>query len=443
MQKAIGILLICLFNSILSFSQFKPGNFALKDVTLIDGISNVEKSHFTIIIRDNIIQSLGPVAETLIPDSVVVFSCTGKYLMPGLIDTHVHLATDPDAEDNRQRAERDLRDMLLSGITTVRDMAGDARALASLSRDASLDEIISPDIFYSALMAGPSFFEDPRTIQSSRGGKPGEMPFMKAVTDSTDLRQAIAEAKGTRATAIKLYAELSARLAERITAEAHKQGMQVWSHANLDQAKALDVINASVNVVSHAAMLSDWHRDNIPNVCLRSGLTEKFWDSLFKFFPVAELAKAIKANHTILDATVLVFQEAGSDPSLPVSSRQIYLAMFEMGRRFTRALWESGVPVCTGTDVDEKKFVQREMKILVKECGFSPMDALISATQIGARAIGLEKSRGTVEPRKIADLLLLSADPSKDIDNIDKVYRVIKNGKLYSNNQIVEAQLYD
>ena len=194
----------------------------------------------------------------------------------------------------------------------------------------------------------------------------------------------------------------------------------------------MDVINAGVNVISHASMLSNWHRTTIPEACLRPGRTEKFWDSIFLIFPVAQLANAMKANHTILDATVVVFKDAASDPSLLVERQQVYTAMFEIGKRFTRALHDSGVPVCSGTDVDDKKFVQREMKTLVKECGFSAMDALISATRIGARAIGIEKTRGTIQAGKIADLLLLSADPSKDIENIDKVDLVIKNGKLFN-----------
>jgi imidazolonepropionase-like amidohydrolase len=437
MHKAIGLFVFCCFTAISSHSQFSPHYFALKDVTLIDGIARQVKEHFTVIIHNDKIESVGPVAEIVVPDSLVIFNCRGKFLMPGLIDTHVHLATDPQGDDNRQRAERDLKAMLLSGITTVRDMAGDARALASLSMDARLDDIISPDIYYSALMAGPAFFEDPRTIQSSRGGMPGEMPYMKAVTDSTNLREAISEAKGTGAVGIKLYAELSANLSAKITAEAHRQGMQVWSHANLDQANALDVINAGVNVVSHAGMLCDWHRATIPEACLRPGLTEKFWDSLFATFPVAQMANAMKANHTILDATVLVFQEAASDPTFLASRKQVYGVMDELGKRFTRALYQAGIPVCAGTDLDEKKFVQREMKTLVKQSGFTPMDALISATQIGAKAIGIEKTRGTIQAGKTADLLLLSADPSKDIENIDKVELVIKNGKLFNptNNQ--------
>jgi imidazolonepropionase-like amidohydrolase len=121
---------------------------------VIDGITDHIKSHYTIIIRSNRIEAIGPAKDITIPDSVIVFYYPGKYVIPGLIDSHVHLATDPTKEDNRIRAEEDLKEMLLSGITSVRDMAGDTRALASLSRDAGLDEIISPDVYYAALMAG-------------------------------------------------------------------------------------------------------------------------------------------------------------------------------------------------------------------------------------------------------------------------------------------------
>ena len=151
-------------------------------------------------------------------------------------------------------------------------MAGDARALASLSRDAELDEIISPDIYYAALMAGPAFFKDPRTHQTTQGGIAGDMPYMKAVSDSTDLRIAVAEAKGSGATAIKLYAELTGSLAKKITEEAHRQNMLVWSHANLDYASPLEVINAGVNSISHAAMISNWNSRNVPPACLKPGL---------------------------------------------------------------------------------------------------------------------------------------------------------------------------
>ena len=432
MRKPILTLCPAIFYFLSSFSQFSPGDYALKDISLIDGISNNVKSHYTIVVHKNHIEAIGPVKDISIPDSVTVFNYPGKYVIPGLIDSHVHLATDPTKEDNRIRAEKDLKDMLLSGITSVRDMAGDARALASLSRDAELDEIISPDIYYAALMAGPSFFSDPRTHQTTEGGIAGEMPYMRAVTDSTDLRIAVAEARGSGATALKLYAELNGDLAKKITTEAHLQHMLVWSHANLQQASALEVVNAGVNSISHAAMISGWYSRNIPDAYLKPGLNKAFWDSVFATLPVGDLIKAMHTNKTLLDATILTYKEAGSDISLPENRRLAWLASYEIGKRFTILAREKGIPISAGTDLDEKKFVQREMKALVRECSFTPMEAIICATKNGALAIGIDNSTGTLQKGKIANLVLLSDNPAVDIDNIDKVVLVIKNGKLFN-----------
>jgi imidazolonepropionase-like amidohydrolase len=432
-MKRQGLLfLLAIFHFVPAFPQFSTGYYALKDVTVIDGISDHAFSHYTVIVRNDLIEAVGPVKEIPIPDSAAVFNYSGKFLIPGLIDTHVHLATDPTKEDSRIRTEKDLREMLLSGITSVRDMAGDARALASLARDAGLDEIISPDIYYSALMAGPPFFKDPRTHQSSQGGIAGEMPYMQAVTDSTDLTIAVAEAKGTGATGIKLYAGLSGSLAKKITTEAHRQHMLVWSHANLDDASPLEVVNAGVNSISHAAMITGWNSRNVPAACLKPGLNNIFWDSIFTTLKITDLVNAMIIHKTILDATTLTFLEAGLDTSLPAKRRLAWLAMYEMGKRFTRLAMKKGILVCTGTDLDEKRFVQREMKLLVKECAFSPMQALICATKNGALAIGIDDTTGTIEKGKIADLVLLSANPAQDIENIDKVEMVIKNGRLFN-----------
>jgi imidazolonepropionase-like amidohydrolase len=435
MKKSVVLLLLLISISMSSFCQFSPGYYALKDVSVIDGFSKNVLNHYTIIIRNKFIEAVGPVKEITIPDSAVIFYYPGKYVMPGLIDTHVHLATDPSNNDNRKRAEKDLKEMLLSGITSVRDMAGDARALASLSRDAGLDEIMSPDIYYAALMAGPSFFKDPRTHQTTQGGIAGEMPYMKEVTDSTDLPIAVAEAKGSGATAIKLYAELTGALAKKITDEAHRQHMLVWSHANLDEASPLEVVNAGVNSISHASMISGWNSRTVPAVYLKAGLNKTFWDSVFRSFPTADLIKAMQKNKTILDATLLTFKEAGTDISLSDNRRLAWFAMYEIGKRFIILAHQNGITVCSGTDLDEKKFVQREIKLLVNECEFTPMEALISATINGALAIGIEKTTGIIQNGKIANLILLSANPAQEIDNLDKVEIVIKNGKLINVNK--------
>jgi imidazolonepropionase-like amidohydrolase len=320
--------------------------------------------------------------------------------------------------------------MLLSGITTVRDMAGDARALASISRDAMTGDIVSPDIFYAALLAGPTFFKDPRTIESTKGGMPGNMPYMKSVTDSTNIELTVAAAKGTGATAIKLYAEISGQLAKKISTEAHAQQIQVWSHADLTIASPLEVIQAGVNSISHAGMLAKWPFNKIPDAWKVKGLTENFWDSVFNTLPVNDYISAMLANKTILDPTLLVYKNRLEDPSISEKVRANTLAQWNIAKRFTKLAIEKGVPVCTGTDTDDNKFVQREMKLFVQEIGITPIQAIICATKIGAMAIGIENITGTIEVGKLANLVVLSDNPASDINNIDKVTLVIKNGKL-------------
>ncbi len=430
MNKSFFLIFIFFFHLLFCFAQPVIHYVVLEDVSIIDASSRKILNHYTILIQNNKIESIGPSKQIKIPDSATILNYTGRFVSPGLIDSHVHLATDPSNDDNQATAERRLKAMLLSGITSVRDMAGDARALASLSRDAKLDEIAAPDIYYSALMAGPSFFIDPRTHTSTNGGVAGEMPFMRGVTDSTDLRLAIAEAKGTGATGIKLYAALSGKLAEKISTEAHRQYLKVWAHANLDDASTLQVVNSGVDVISHAAMFSGWNSKTVPEACLHVGLSENFWDSLFKSFSNADLIHAMQLHKTILDATVLTYKEAGTDTSMPVNRRLMWMALYELGKRFTRLAKEQNIIISAGTDLDETKLVQQEMKTLVHDCGFTPMEAVISATINGAKAIGIDQTVGTIEPGKIADLVVFSANPTDNIDNIDKIELVIKNGKI-------------
>jgi imidazolonepropionase-like amidohydrolase len=161
-------------------AQTNLETYAITGITLIDANHVPGLPHQTVIIQKGRIEKVFPDNTQPLPDSVSIIRATGKYLIPGLIDTHVHMATDPSGTDNRPNTLRVLEQMLRSGITTVRDMAGDARILAGLSRDARTGDILSPDIYYSALMACPEFFTDPRTHSSTAAGVAGEMPYMRA-----------------------------------------------------------------------------------------------------------------------------------------------------------------------------------------------------------------------------------------------------------------------
>jgi hypothetical protein len=130
---------------------------------------------------------------------------------------------------------------------------------------------------------------------------------MKAVTPQTDLRLAIAEAKGTGATGIKIYADLPADLVAAITKEAHSQGMLVWAHATVFPATATEVVDAGVDSVSHATMLAIARPTN---TYAESHVqqTQLYTDGFGPQF--SHLLDEMKAHHTILDATLLVFKQS-------------------------------------------------------------------------------------------------------------------------------------
>jgi hypothetical protein len=175
----------------------------LEHASLIDGRSDAVRSNVTIVIRGSEIAEVRSTPLPAMPDNSFVLDVAGAWVIPGLVDSHVHVS-----EDSRKAIEDALERALRGGVTTVRDMAGDARQLAGLQRDALLGAILSPDIVYSALFAGAEFFTDPRAVDVTRGAVPGEVAWARAVRPGTDLMAAALEAKGAGASAVKIYADL-------------------------------------------------------------------------------------------------------------------------------------------------------------------------------------------------------------------------------------------
>jgi len=422
-MKNWRLILFLVFINAGAVAQYKPALLALTDVSIIDVNHRTPLSHQTVLISNGRIQSIFNSGSKPIPDTAVIIPMSGRFLLPGLIDSHVHMATDPSGTDNRAHTTDVLKRMLFSGVTTVRDMAGDARVLSGLSREAQLGEIESPDIYYSALMAGPDFFKDPRTASSTRGGVSGHEPFMQSITDTTNLVLAVGQAKGSGASGIKLYADLSARLVKNIVSEANKQNINVWGHAWLQEAIPSDLVNAGVGSISHVPLLVREIRGEIPTNWKSMTHNSSFWDETIP--DLSDLFNLMKSHHTILDATLLTYKKwAESD----TTARWAY----EVGKRITSQAYKAGVTICAGTDDDQEQFVQDELRLLVSDAGFLPIDAIIAATSHCAMALRLQEDRGTIESGKLADLLILDKNPLINIDNIGTVYMVIKNGRIYS-----------
>ena len=177
--KRISLLTISMSFALPVFAQ----TFALKNINIVDVEGLKIDNNQTVVIENDSIKSITATNKQRLSKDVVVLDMTDKYLIPGLIDTHVHHATSPDSGDNDQVTRMRLRKLLQGGVTSVRDMGGDTRALYSLKRRADNDVIQSPDIYYSVIIGGDEFFSDPRTVESAKGEIPGQVNWMRAVDD--------------------------------------------------------------------------------------------------------------------------------------------------------------------------------------------------------------------------------------------------------------------
>ncbi|MBS0383239.1 MAG: amidohydrolase family protein [Proteobacteria bacterium] len=433
-MKCILPLLFCLFTWPVLAAVPKP--LLLTHVGLIDGTGASVQRDMTIEIEGGRIAAVYPGNSRPVPKDAEVRDLSGRYVIPGLIDAHVHIT---DAEPDIAHYKTFLHALLLGGVTGIRDMAGDDRLLQFLAEQANSDAFASPDIFYVALMAGPTFFkEDFRAQDASKGEPLGFAPWMQAITAKTDIPLAVAEAKGTGATGIKLYANLPAALVKVITAEAHRQGLRVWTHATIFPAKPSDAVDAGADTISHSPYLVWEAAPSVPDDYRMRAMGD--FEHVKPDAPqIVALLDAMKQRGTILDATLLVFKnEAQLHP------QSVGAGIMPWSYAVTRLAHQRGVLIDAGTDdagfpygkdgpeLDRSPSVHEEMALLVEHCGFTPLQAIEAATEVGAAALGQSAQRGTITPGKFADLVVLDADPSRDIRNTTKIDFVVKHGRVYT-----------
>ena len=403
------------------------------DATVIDGSGSAPKPHQDILVRGERILATGAHGTLADTAGARIVDLRGRYVIPGLVDSHVHLATPPDLP----RARAVLRRDLYGGVTAVRDMADDLRPVGELAREARMAEIPSPDIYYAALMAGPAFFADPRVLAVTAGVKPGTAPWMQAIDDSTDIAQAVALARGTSATAIKIYADLPSHLVSAITREAHRQGMQVWAHGAVFPTRPREVIDAGVDVVSHACYQAYEVQQAIPQAYEdHTPVDERLLAADGDDPVLARLYADMRERDTLIDATGALFVDADAQRKTHPQMKPLRCTGAAT-IRIVRQAWEAGVGISAGTDNDDGERGEPwpslfgEIDFLVRDVGMSPLQALHSATQVGARAAAQENDMGTIAAGKLADFVVLAKDPSADIGNLRSIEATVKRGREY------------
>jgi imidazolonepropionase-like amidohydrolase len=389
-------------------------DLVLANVTILDGRGGTPVPSRTLEIRGGRISRIRPARSTE-PSSLPV---AGRFVIPGLFDSHMHLG------QNAATLTQILDSLLRAGVTSVREMACCANLYQPF--DSETDSTPTPRLFYSAFLADSVFFAvDPRVSATPGAGK---LPWLLGVDASTDLAAAVRSARATGVTGVKIYSNLDAKLVAAITTAAHAGGLQVWSHPVVFPTRPSLVVNAGVDVISHANLLVWEGADTLPSDYDKGHPFNAFgppapYSSVPPDAPsVIAVLDAIRHRGVILDATVSTIRGAVSE------------AAFTWATRVTALAHRKGIPIAAGTDrqhfVDGYPAVLAELEVLVKDVGLTPLEALTAATRNGARVVGRDSTLGSVEEGKVADLVVLESDPSVDIRHLRSVLHVIKGGRL-------------
>jgi len=402
-----------------------------RGATLIDVAAGKAIPGMAILTRGEKIEAVAPANQLQTPAGGRVVDVNGLFVTPGLVNSHEHLATPP----NRPFAEAMMRRDLYGGVTTVRDMADDLRQLSDIARASLVGEIPGPDIYYAALVAGPNFFNDPRTHETTRGAVAGKAPWMQAITHETDIPLAIARAQGTGATGIKIYADLPPDLVAAITHEAHRQGMLVWAHAAVFPTSPAQELDAGVDSVSHVCMLAYQASDAMPPAYHNRAPVDEARFQNGDNPVVQHLFDRIRTQGVILDATLWVYREMADEHAAHPGGPAPYCSL-ALAERLAAEAYRSGDLIVTGTDgfspqADPWPALDDEMTLLQDKAGMKPADVLRSATLVGAMVVGRQSEVGTIEPGKLANLVFVRQDPLADIRAFRTVVLTVKRGQEF------------
>jgi imidazolonepropionase-like amidohydrolase len=395
---------------------------ALTNVTVIDGTGALPRPGMTVLVFGDRIGGVFPASDASIPASADVLDLKGRFLIPGLINTHVHL---PMMGWTRDSVATGLERMLRAGVTTVREMAGDARIAAELNRATLVEGASLPSIHFAVRMAGPTFYERAGANRSWMGYAAGTAPWAQAVTSETDIARAVAMAAGTGASGLKLYADLDADVVRRLVAEAHRQGLKAWAHGTVFPTGPLEAVRAGIDGLSHACFLF-WGLQPVvaASMAERAPYDPDLVD--LEGGPFQELLREMRARDVVLDATA---RNASRNPGAHAAGCTPALLNASL-----RAAHRAGVRISTGTDYviaegDPDPTLFTEIEYLVNAGVLTTLESITAATLNAAHAIGIEDKYGSIEVGKVADLVVLSGDPTQDIAALRSVVAVFKDGR--------------
>lgn len=462
LAKIFFLILLCPFVSLAATDV----PLVLQHVTVIDGTGRAPQPDQTVVIAAGRITAIAPAGRIKIDKAANIIDAHGKFLIPGLWDMHVHLAginADPAWSKDVL-----LPLLIANGITGVRDMGGDLDVLLSWKCDVEAGSLLGPHIYAS----GPWL--------AARGKNTTEQ---LPVTNAEEARAAVRDLKQRGADFIKIISLPSRETFFAVADEAKKQNITFAGHLPFEIGAA-EASNAGMHSIEHFLYSGFSLSFSSNEEDLRRRLVEAerkgdsaAWETIaheadLTYSPekAAALFQTLQKNGTWVTPTIASLDITShpdawklDDPNLdfvPPSLAKEWRDSFSDARMKQRAAWlgrqaandwkltgelhRGGISLLVGSDsLDPFVFpgdsLHRELAEFV-QAGFTPLEAIQSATRGATQFVGREKELGTVEVGKTADLVLLDANPLENISNTRKILAVIRNGH-YLDRATLDAML--
>jgi imidazolonepropionase-like amidohydrolase len=422
----------------MSTSVLSPhSSLALTHVTIIGTTGAAAQPNMTVLIQGNRITVVAPTNAVTLPADTFVVPAAGQYLIPGLWDMHVHLS---------YTAALSLPAFVANGVTSVRDMGSD------------LDQV---DAWRQQIVVGASI--GPRIVRPGPmlDGLKEDMRYRQAVTSAAEAYAAVTALQRRGVDFIKVHNLVPREAYFAIAAACKQHGLTFVGHIP-QGISAEEVAEAGQKSIEHTESLaeaalfqltepaSSWEdavasytdarHQNAFAQFARQGI---WYCPTLVAYRANAFANAAFVRHNPLQKYLAPSMVTFQDTWMPLEPEPLPDEDYALQRAFfisllglVRAMHAASVQLLAGTDPPVRGVfpgfsLHDELELLV-EAGLTPLQALQVATLNPARFLGMQETLGSIEPGKLADLVLLDADPLMAISNTRRIAAVIVNGRLFS-----------
>ncbi len=467
----------------MAFIGCQPKGTFFEDVICIENITTIDpveglKEHQTLVLKDGKILKIKATSELQLSEENTIIDGTGKYLIPGLWDAHVHFAYIEEMAPS-------MFDLFLAhGITSVRDTGGKVDFVKLWKDKAVADPLNAPRV----MMAGPLLDGAPNVYDGSDATHPElsvGLNSVDAVTEQIDVLL------GKNVDLLKAYEMLTPQQFEKIMELGQKNNLKVTGHIPLSM-DAISASNLGMNSIEHMRNLEIscasnaaelWterkemlkNKNNLSGGELRSSIHTAQREIAVKNYNAEradEVLAVFKKNDTwqiptqalntmgsrkyyqradwqesykLIPNTIKSIWQKATEQLMTAETPASKVAWNEWNSMMVKKIHDTGIPIMAGTDTPIALLtpglsLHEELAVLVEDVGMSTEDALKTATINPAKYFNLEDSLGSIKESMWADLLILDANPLEDINNTKKINTVIKQGKVFDQSALIQIK---